>query len=116
MRKTTKHPALGAPYGGDASRYGEVDKNGVTNQDAALFNAQEAEIVGIIQSYTGTNADGITRETKLSSIRNCDSLDVVQIVMDCEEHFAIEISDATVENICTLGDLFAAVADKKKKG
>jgi acyl carrier protein len=40
---------------------------------------------------------------------NADSLDRVEIVMDCEEAFRIEISDAEAEEVQTVGQLIALV-------
>jgi acyl carrier protein len=98
----------------DGNRYGEVDKSLVTKQDAALFNVDEAQIVQIIKSYTGAETADVTRETKLTDIRDCDSLDVVQIVIDCEDRFDIDIPDDDAESIVTVGDLFAIVAKHRK--
>lgn len=106
MREIGKHANLGAAYG-------ELDKNGVTNMDAALFNTQEAEVAGVVKSAIGFPVEDMKRDTAFGDMHNCDSLDVVQIIMDCEEHFDISISDEEAEKIVTLGDLFAVVAKHK---
>jgi acyl carrier protein len=41
-----------------------------------------------------------------------DSLDIVQVVMDLEDEFDIEITDDEIENIATLQDLVSLVDQK----
>lgn len=35
-----------------------------------------------------------------------DSLDVIELIMDCEEVFNIEVSDEDAENCKTVGDIY----------
>lgn len=57
---------------------------------------------------------GVTDEQVIASASfiddlNADSLDLVQLVMDCEEEFGIEISDAEAETWLTVGDAITYV-------
>lgn len=94
----------------EAARYGEDTKSAITKQDAALFNTDEAQIAQIVHGYTGWPVEKMKRETPMLEIQNCDSLDVVEIIMECEERFDITIPDDDAEGIKTLGELFAVVA------
>ena len=50
------------------------------------------------------STDEITEETTFIDDLGADSLDVVQIVMQLEDIFGIEIPDDAIENIVTVGD------------
>jgi acyl carrier protein len=41
-------------------------------------------------------------------------LDVVELVMRCEEVFAIELRDEDMERVQTVGDLYTAVCNELK--
>jgi acyl carrier protein len=41
-----------------------------------------------------------------------DSLDAVEVIMDCETEFNIKIPDEEAEKIATVGDMVNVVADK----
>lgn len=49
-------------------------------------------------------ADTITSEATLTSL-GADSLDLVDLIMEVEDKFNIEISDTAAENMHTLGDV-----------
>lgn len=91
----------------DASRQADARK-----AEAALFNTQEAEIAGIIAKGLGIDAVKVTRDANLIEDLGADSLDVVELVMDTEEHFGIEITDDEAEKLETVADAFALVAAK----
>ena len=94
----------------DASRYGETDKSAVTKQEAGLFNTQEAEVVGIMVRLFGCEAHQVTRDATLESL-GADSLDGVELVMELEEHFNIEISDDEASDLPTVADVLKVVAE-----
>lgn len=77
-----------------------------------LFNTQEAEIAGFIAKHLGVEASKVTREANLIDDLGADSLDVVELVMEAEEHFNIEISDDEGEKLKTVQDAFALIAGK----
>jgi len=49
--------------------------------------------------------DTITADTNISADLGADSLDVADLVMSIEDEFEIEVPDAEVENVKTVGDL-----------
>ncbi len=46
---------------------------------------------------------------------DCDSLNVVELVMECEDRFGIDINDAESEKLKTVQDLVAQVKASLKK-
>lgn len=56
----------------------------------------------------------ITLEASLKDDLGADSLDAVEIVMDIEDEFNIEIDDSKAEAITTVGDLVAYIKDLTK--
>jgi acyl carrier protein len=58
----------------------------------------------IIANAMMRDAGEISEEMTLADL-NADSLDRVEITMDCEEAFLLEISDAEAEGIQTVGNL-----------
>lgn len=49
--------------------------------------------------------DAITADTKIADDLGADSLDVVDLIMSLEDEFEIEVPDADIENVKTVGDL-----------
>lgn len=57
------------------------------------------------------NIDKITMETFLIEDLNIDSIDTVEVIIDIEEEFDIEILDEAVENFKCIGDIVKYVAN-----
>lgn len=108
--ENTPYPGISDQFVGDGGRYGETDKSLVTKQEANLFNAQEAEIAAFISVHLGVEAAKVTREAKLIDDLGADSLDVVELVMEAEERWHVEISDDEADEIKTVGDCFKVIA------
>lgn len=58
-----------------------------------------------LEGYHDTSESEIDDETRLGDDLMLDSLDKVAIIMDIEEDYGTEISDAQAEEIQTFGDL-----------
>ncbi len=71
-----------------------------------------ARVKKIIVEETNRNEDEIKLESSFQEDLGADSLTIVQIVMNMEDEFGIEIPDEEVESIKTVG---AAVDHIKKK-
>lgn len=63
------------------------------------------KIKPILASQFDVDEDSITPETRLVEDLEADSLDVVDLVMNIEDEFEVEIPDEDVENIKTVGAL-----------
>ncbi len=51
------------------------------------------------------DASKITDETKIAEDLKADSLDTVELIMQLEEEFSIEIPDAEAQKMSTVGDV-----------
>ena len=73
------------------------------------------KIKDIIMNELNCKESAITLDAKLKDDLGADSIDAVQIIMDLEETFSIEIDDDNAENIQTVGDLVNYVSELIKK-
>lgn len=67
---------------------------------------------GIIVDQLGVNADDVTMEATFVDDLSADSLDIVELVMNIEETFEIEIPDSAAEKIVTVGDVVDYIQEK----
>ena len=58
----------------------------------------------IIADVLNISEDKITKESAFVDDLKADSLDVFQIITEIEDQFGIQIPDAAIENIVTVGD------------
>ena len=79
-----------APSGGRAGRIHKV----ASVQD---------RVIEIVSSQLGVSKENITAETSFISDLGADSLDTVELVMELEEEFEINIPDDAAEKIQTVG-------------
>ncbi len=63
----------------------------------------------IIVKELKVEAEKVTLDALLKDDLGADSLDAVEIVMDIEDAFGIEIDDSEAENVATVGDLVKAI-------
>jgi len=63
----------------------------------------------IVCNCLGVDADRVTPESRIIADLGADSLDTVELAMDLEAAFGIEISDDVIENAQTFGDWVAAI-------
>ncbi len=64
----------------------------------------EAEIRDILAFHLGADQGRLTDDARLAEDLGADSLDVVEIVMSCEERFDIEIPNRVATRLATVGD------------
>jgi len=63
----------------------------------------EERVINIVADQLSVNKDQITRETSFINDLGADSLDTVELVMELEEEFDINIPDDAAEKIQTVG-------------
>ena len=63
------------------------------------------KVKAILASQFDEDEDNITPETRQQEDLNADSLDVVDLIMNIQDEFEVEIPDEDVENIKTVGAL-----------
>ena len=65
----------------------------------------------IISEQLGVEIDAVTDDKNLMNDLGADSLDTVQLIMDIEEEFDIEIMDDDAESLHTVGDIRKYIED-----
>ena len=64
-------------------------------------------VTQILLDNLGVAEEEVKPTASLVDDLGCDSLDIIEIVMACEEEFNIEIPDADVERIASVSELVA---------
>ncbi len=63
-------------------------------------------------STLGVEASKVTREASFADDLDADSLDVVELVMELEEEFGIEIPEEDLNDVKTVGQAFDLIMAK----
>jgi acyl carrier protein len=72
----------------------------------------EAKIKDIIQKELGVELEKLTPEASFIEDLGADSLDIVELVMEFEKEFNIDIPDEDAEKLRTVGDAIAYLEAK----
>lgn len=59
----------------------------------------------IVSNILGVDAEEVTMESSFMDDLGADSLDVVELIMDLQDEFNLEIPDEEAEKIHTVGDV-----------
>ena len=75
-------------------------------------------VIDIVCEHLAVNKDQVTDSTSFIEDIGADSLDIVELVMELEEEFDIQIPDDQAEKIKTVGEAveFIKVAVRNKGG
>ncbi len=78
----------------------------------------EQRVVEIVCEHLAVNKETVKRETAFIEDIGADSLDIVELVMELEEEFDIQIPDDQAEKIKTVGEAIDYIekALKEKQG
>ena len=60
-------------------------------------------VIGIVSEQLGVDKEKVTHDTSFVNDLGADSLDTVELVMELEEEFEIDIPDDAAEKIQTVG-------------
>lgn len=71
------------------------------------------KLKGIIVEYLGVDAESVTMEATFVDDLSADSLDIVELIMNIEEKFDIEIADSDAEKIVTVEDVVKYIEEHK---
>lgn len=63
------------------------------------------KVAEIIAKQLDLEVSDITLDSKLIDDLHADSLDVVELIMDLEQEFDVEIPDEMLPNVQTVGDI-----------
>ena len=75
----------------------------------------ESKVKAIIAEQLGVGLDEVKLESKFIEDLGADSLDIVELVMEMEGEFEVEIPDEEAENIKTVGDALKYITTHQKK-
>ncbi len=70
-------------------------------------------VTKIIVDRLGVDESQVTLEASFKDDLGADSLDIVELVMELEDEFDMEISDEDAEKISTVGDAVNYINSKK---
>ena len=69
----------------------------------------EDRVVNIVAEQLGVEKEKINRESNFVNDLGADSLDTVELVMELEEEFDINIADDAAEKIQTVGEAISHI-------
>ncbi len=72
----------------------------------------EERVLNIVCEQLGTSRDKLSSETSFINDLGADSLDTVELVMEFEDEFQINIPDEDAEKIQTVGDAVKYINEK----
>ena len=73
------------------------------------MSSVEERVVNIVAEQLGVDKDKIKRESNFVNDLGADSLDTVELVMELEEEFDINIPDDAAEKIQTVGEAISHI-------
>lgn len=77
------------------------------------MSAIEAKVKEIIKNKLAVSASEITPEASFTNDLGADSLDTVELIMEFEKEFGVEIPDEAAEKIATVGDAISYIEEKQ---
>ena len=86
-----------------------------TNKQNRIYMSDIKEkVIAIIVDKLESPADEVTSEASFTNDLGADSLDTVELIMEFEKEFGIEIPDEHAEKIQTVGDAVSYVENASK--
>ena len=74
----------------------------------------EERVISIVSEVLGIESEKITSADTFDDLY-IDSLDLVEIIIECEQEFGYPIKDDKVQNLKTVGDLVNLIKDLDNK-
>jgi acyl carrier protein len=72
------------------------------------------EVVEVIsKTLKGVDTSSVTMETKFEEDLGADSLDLVELIMELEEHYDVTIPDEDAQSISSVGDVVAYIEKRQ---
>ncbi|MBQ7443241.1 MAG: acyl carrier protein [Bacteroidaceae bacterium] len=73
----------------------------------------ESKVIEIIADKLGVDANQVSKEKSFTGDLGADSLDTVELIMEFEKEFGVEIPDEDAEKILTVGDALAYIEERQ---
>lgn len=70
----------------------------------------EEKVINIVKDILGMEGEKVTSEDTFEDLY-ADSLDLVEIIIECEKEFGYPIRDDKAQNLKTVGDLVNLITD-----
>jgi acyl carrier protein len=95
----------------DAGIPGELRPDAGTGDDQVATDKSSIrdKVIDIVCEQMGASRDKVTNETSFINDLGADSLDTVELVMEFEDEFDLNIPDEDAEKIQTVGDAIAYI-------
>ena len=77
------------------------------------MSAIESKVKAIIVDKLGVEESEVTNEASFTNDLGADSLDTVELIMEFEKEFGIQIPDDQAEKIGTVGDAISYIEANK---
>lgn len=74
----------------------------------------EEKVINIVKDVLGMEGEKVTSEDTFEDLY-ADSLDLIDIVIECEKEFGYPIRDDKAQNLKTVGDLVNLIKDLDNK-
>lgn len=74
----------------------------------------EEKVISIVSEVLGMEGEKVTSEDTFEDLY-IDSLDLVEIIIECEKEFGYPIRDDKAQNLKTVGDLVNLIKDLDNK-
>lgn len=74
----------------------------------------EEKVIDIVKDVLGMDGEKVTSEDTFDDLY-ADSLDLVEIIIECEKEFSYPITDDKAQNLKTVGDLVNLIKDLDNK-
>ena len=75
----------------------------------------EEKVINIVCEQLAVEKEKVTRDTRFIEDTGADSLDIVELIMELEEEFDIQIPDDQAEKIKTVGEAIDYIEAKRKE-
>ncbi len=72
----------------------------------------QKKLVDLIAEKLGVEPEEVTPEARFIEDLGADSLDIVELIMDLEDEFEMEIPDEEAEKLTTVGDAIHYIQSK----
>lgn len=63
----------------------------------------------MLSKQMGVSADSITMDTRLVEDLKADSLDVVELIMDLEQEYGVQVPEEELPGVHTVGDILKVI-------
>lgn len=74
----------------------------------------ESKVKAIIVDKLGVDEKDVTMEASFTTDLGADSLDTVELIMELEKEFDVQIPDEEAEKIATVGDAIKFIENAQK--